>query len=45
MDGLIERVGIGEGFVGEMMGLEIAPDGLDRVFMMTLQFRFLLKYL
>ena len=29
MDGLIERVGIDEGFVGEMMGLEIAPDGLD----------------
>ena len=29
MDGLIERVGIDEGLVGEMMGLEIAPDGFD----------------
>jgi hypothetical protein len=26
MDGLVERVGIGEGLVGEVMGLEIAPD-------------------
>jgi hypothetical protein len=29
MEGLIERVGIDEGLVGEMMGLEIAPDGFD----------------
>lgn len=31
MDGSIERVGIDEGLVGEMMGLEIAPDGFDVV--------------
>jgi hypothetical protein len=31
MDRLVERVGIGEGLVGEMMGLEIAPDGFDVV--------------
>ncbi len=29
MDGLIERVGIDEGLVGEIMRLEIAPDGFD----------------
>src|SRR5271157_4075242 len=31
MDGLVERVGVGEGLVGEVMGLEIAPDRLDVV--------------
>ena len=29
MDGLVERVGVGEGLVGEVMGLEVAPDRLD----------------
>src|SRR5271169_3201529 len=31
MDGLVERVGVGEGLVGEVMGLKIAPDRLDVV--------------
>jgi hypothetical protein len=31
MDGLIERAGVGEGVVGEAMGLEVAPDRLDVV--------------
>ena len=31
MDGLVERVGIGEGLVGKVVGLEIAPDGFDVV--------------
>ena len=31
MDGLVERGGVGEGLVGEMMGLEVAPDELDIV--------------
>ena len=29
MDGAIERVGVGEGLVGEMMGFEIVPDNLN----------------
>ena len=29
MDGLVKRVGVDEGLVGEVMGLEIAPDRLD----------------
>jgi hypothetical protein len=31
MDGLVERSGVGEGLVGEVMGLEVAPDRLDVV--------------
>lgn len=31
MDGLVKRVGVGEGLVGEVMRLEIAPDGFDVV--------------
>lgn len=31
MDRLVECVGISEGLVGEMMRLEVAPDGLDVV--------------
>ena len=31
MDGLFERVGVGEGLVGKMMDLEVAPDRLDVV--------------
>ena len=31
MDGSVERVGVGEGLVGEVMGLEIVPDGFDVV--------------
>ena len=29
MDGSVESVGVGEGLVGEVMGLEVAPDRLD----------------
>ena len=29
MDGLVERGDVGEGLVGEVMGLKIAPDRLD----------------
>jgi hypothetical protein len=29
MDGLVEGVDVCEGLVGEVMGLKIAPDGLD----------------
>ena len=31
MDGAVEGVGVSEGLVGEMMGLEIVPDNLDVV--------------
>ena len=31
VDRLVECVGVGEGLVGEMMRLEVAPDGLDVV--------------
>ena len=31
VDGLVEDVRVGEGLVGEMMGLEIVPDNLDIV--------------
>src|SRR5271166_2465809 len=31
MDGLVEGGGVGEGLVGEVMGLEVAPDRLDVV--------------
>lgn len=31
MDRLVECVGVSEGLVGEMMRLEVAPDGLDVV--------------
>ena len=31
MDGLVERCDFGEGLVGEVMSLEVAPDGLDVV--------------
>ena len=31
VDGAIERVGIGEGLVSEVVGLEVAPDALDVV--------------
>ena len=31
MDGVVERGGVGEGLVGEVMGLKIAPDRLDVV--------------
>ncbi len=31
MDGLVERVGVGESLVGEVMRLEIAPDDFDVV--------------
>ncbi len=31
MDSSVERVGVGEGLVGEVMRLEIAPDGFDVV--------------
>lgn len=31
MNGLVQRVSIGEGLVGKVMGLEIAPDGFDIV--------------
>ena len=31
MDGLVERGGVGEGLVGEMMSLKVAPDELDIV--------------
>src|SRR6202020_1450213 len=29
VDGVVERDGVGEGLVGEVMGLEVAPDRLD----------------
>jgi hypothetical protein len=29
MHGPVERGGVGEGLVGEMMGFEVAPDRLD----------------
>ena len=31
MDGLVECCDFGEGLVGEVMSLEVAPDGLDVV--------------
>ena len=31
VDGVVERDGVGEGLVGEVMGLEVAPDRLDVV--------------
>ena len=31
MDGVVERDGVGEGLVGEMMRLEVAPHRLDVV--------------
>jgi len=31
VNGPVEVVGVGEGLVGEVMGFEIAPDGLDVV--------------
>jgi hypothetical protein len=31
MDGLVERGGVSEGLVGEMRGLEVAPDELEIV--------------
>ena len=31
VDALVEDVGISEGLVGEMMGLEVTPDDLDVV--------------
>jgi hypothetical protein len=31
LDGAIKSLGVDEGLVGEMMGLEIAPDNLDVV--------------
>jgi hypothetical protein len=43
VDGGFEIVGIGEGPVGEVMTLQIAPGELDRVVMMTLSCWFLLR--
>jgi hypothetical protein len=40
---LIEIVAVGEGLVSQMMGFEIAPHGLDRFVMMTLDCWFLLR--
>ena len=31
VDGLVECVGVGEGLMGEVMGLEVAPNRLDVV--------------